>query len=568
MKKILVPGRNCQGIFGVHKTGILVDGRNYFRAFYHAARRAQRYILMTGWQFERSVRLLRGSDEKEAGAGVRMTDFLNGLCERNQNLRVFILMWDFSALVSFDKEWFNKFILDVTTNERIHFRFDGRHALYASHHQKLVVIDGAIAFVGGLDFAANSWDDRRHWADNAERFLAGDQYDPYHDVQSFTTGPLAWELTKLFQKRWLHAGGGELSLEPPSDPRPDMHIRRLIPIQAQQAAISVTRAQTLLPVVEPVKHIRRLYIDAIDAAEKLIYMESQYFSSQAVYEALKTRLIDQNRPCPQIVLILPKRLHTLIEDISLSVIQAKMLRSLTEIAVRCRRMFGVYYTAAALRAGNPEKATYIHSKVLLVDDRFLSVGSANITNRSMGMDTELNLSWEAAGPGQEDLVRSIRRLRGNLLAEHTGLRKLSQRKALSAVDGLVEFLNRNADRVGCRLRRHTMESFLEDVSWIKDLMPEDLSIDPERPIIEESIYELISRDKNSVFAKGILLLNELISEPQTAEQRESRTSGLEVAETARAPGTNVFSNNRGRFRWCLFAALGVGIAALAWLLLR
>ena len=74
--------------------------------------------------------------------------------------------------------------------------------------------------------------------------------------------------------------------------------------------------------------------------------------------------------------------------------------------------------------------------------------------------------------------------------------------------------------MGCRLRRHTMESFLEDISWIKDLMPEDLSIDPERPIIEESIYELISRDKNSMFAKGILLLNELISQPQSAQQRE------------------------------------------------
>lgn len=566
MKKILVPGRNCQGIFDVHKAGILVDGRNYFRAFYHAAGRAERYILMAGWQFERSVRLLRGSDEKEADTDARMTEFLNALCERNQSLRVFILMWDFSALVSFDKEWFNKFILDLTTNERIYFRFDGRHPLYASHHQKLVVIDGATAFVGGLDFSANSWDDRRHWADNAERVLAGEQYDPYHDVQSFITGPLAWELTTLFRDRWLHAGGGELSLDPPPSPSPDMRVKRLIPLAAQAAAISVTRAQTLMPVLEPVHHVRRLYIDAIDAAERLIYLENQYFSSQAVYDALKSRLADHTRPCPEIVLIVPKRLHTLVEDISLSVIQAKMLRSLTEIAARYDRKFGVYFTAAALKAGGPEKATYIHSKVLLVDDRFLSVGSANITNRSMGMDTELNLSWEANEPGQRELVRSIRRLRANLLAEHTGLRKLSQRKALAATEGLVEFLNRNADRMGCRLRRHTMESFLEDVSWIKDLMPEDLSIDPERPIIEEGIYELISRDKNSIFAKGILLLSDMMSLPQPPEQWESSASRLGLADAGRIPGTSLYLNNRGRFRWYLLAVIGV--AVLAWLLLR
>ena len=79
----------------------------------------------------------------------------------------------------------------------------------------------------------------------------------------------------------------------------------------------------------------------------------------------------------------------------MSVVQAKMLRSLALVAEQYGRNFGVYYTAAALKGEGPEKPTYIHSKVLIVDDRFLSVGSANISNRSMGMDTELNLSWEA-----------------------------------------------------------------------------------------------------------------------------------------------------------------------------
>lgn len=574
MKKILSPGRNCRGIYDVSTSGVLVDGRNYYRAFYDAARKARRYILMAGWQFERSAPLLRGKDAREAGGEVIMAPFLNSLCEKNPDLRIFILMWDFSPVVAFDKEWFNKFVLDLTASERIHFRFDSNHAMYASHHQKLVVVDGAMAFVGGLDIAANGWDDRSHWTEDAERVLAGGQYEPYHDVQSFITGPAAWELTKLFQTRWIHAGGSELALSPPPADGAVI-LRKMIPVSARKAAVSVTRAQTLVPLVEPIRDIRQLYLDAIDAAEKLIYMETQYFSSQAVYHALKERLTDLHRPCPQIVLILPKRLHTLVEDVSLSVVQAKMLRSLTEIAARHDRKFGVYYTAAALRDKGPEKATYIHSKVLVVDDRFLSVGSANITNRSMGMDTELNLSWETESPDEQDLIRSIRRVRSNLLAEHTGLRTLSQRRALSSIDGLVDYLNGKADRQGCRLHRHTMESFLEDVSWIKDLMPEDLAIDPERPVIEESIYEFISRDKNSIFAKGLLLLNELAlqqtpesgggSEPGRPADKKSGDSG--ASGTVKDQDDFRKLDDKGRFSWYLVGAIGLGFLILIWLLL-
>jgi hypothetical protein len=276
------------------------------------------------------------------------------------------------------------------------------------------------------------------------------------------------------------------------------------------------------------------------------------------------RMTDAGRPCPQIVLILPKRLHTFFEDLSLSTVQAKMLRSLSGIAERLNCPFGVYYTAAALRTDIPEKTTYIHSKILLVDDRFLSVGSANATNRSMGMDTELNVSWEVDSPDDQELIRSIRRVRANLLAEHTGLWKLSQRRSLGMIDGLVGYLNSNADQWGCRLRKHTMESFLADSSWVRDLMPEDLSIDPERPLIEESIYELISRDKNGIFAKGILLLNQFAMAPAGQLNGETVLK-LEVPERMQHRGA-LNLGSRGNYRWYIVAAIGVAVVAVVWLL--
>jgi len=62
MKTILRPGRNCRGLYEVAESGLLIDSRAYFRAFFHAAGGARNYILLSGWQFDSDVRLVRGKD--------------------------------------------------------------------------------------------------------------------------------------------------------------------------------------------------------------------------------------------------------------------------------------------------------------------------------------------------------------------------------------------------------------------------------------------------------------------------------------------------------------------------
>jgi phospholipase D1/2 len=194
MKQILTPGRNCRGIYDMGETGILIDVRNYYRAFYHPSKMARRYILIAGWQFDRDVQLLRGKDRRQARGDVRLLPFLNQLCDHNQELHVYVLAWDFSALFALDREWFQDWIIKWTANERLHFRFDSHHAIGASHHQKLVVIDGSLAFVGGLNICANRWDDRPHSSENPDRINPeGFSHEPYHDIRSYHTGPVAWE---------------------------------------------------------------------------------------------------------------------------------------------------------------------------------------------------------------------------------------------------------------------------------------------------------------------------------------------------------------------------------------
>ena len=104
----------------------------------------------------------------------------------------------------------------------------------------------------------------------------------------------------------------------------------------------------------------------------------------------------------------------------------------------------MYYPAATAKDGS-EVPVLIHSKLMTVDDRFLTIGSANTSNRSMGLDTELNVSWEATSPDDRKVLRSIRRARVNLLAEHCGLRKQPDaRRMLRRKRGLVAYLDQLA----------------------------------------------------------------------------------------------------------------------------
>ena len=82
-------------------------------------------------------------------------------------------------------------------------------------------------------------------------------------------------------------------------------------------------------------------------------------------------------------------------------LQGKLLRALVDIARATRHALGVYYATAPSADGGRDPV-YIHSKAMIVDDRFFTVGSANTTNRSMGLDTELNVAWEAGSPDDDD----------------------------------------------------------------------------------------------------------------------------------------------------------------------
>lgn len=493
-RRIITPGKNCWGAYATDGSGLLIDCRAYYRAFYQAATAAQQYILIAGWQFDSLVTLLRGPDARSAGKEVRFLPMLNQLCKSNPQLHIYILAWDFALLFMWEREWWQRQVFNDTTCDRLEFRFDNRHPIGASHHQKFVVMDGRIAFAGGADICEDRWDDCDHRTYHPDRLHRGGRpHGPYHEIQGYCTGSAAEQLTELFRWRWLRAGGRELVLCPPARP-PAVRIDPTISLGSPAVALSRTHPAPPSARGKTVAEIRQLYITAIRSAQRLIYLENQYFSSQVIHDAFVGRMREAGRPRLQIVIILPKRAEKVIEDLALGGGQSALLRSLQQIARQTGHALGIYYTAATDAEGR-EQATYIHSKLLLIDDRFVTVGSANATNRSLGFDSELNLSWEATTWRQRALARAIRSVRVSLLAEHLGLSGPLAWPLLRRSRGLVEVLNRLADSGQFRLRHHPLRTVFDESQWLRRWKPKAPLFDPARTLTMHDVWPFVLGDE-------------------------------------------------------------------------
>jgi phosphatidylserine/phosphatidylglycerophosphate/cardiolipin synthase-like enzyme len=407
--------------------------------------------------------------------------------------------------------------------------------------------------VGGLDISSGRWDDRRHLSVNSERVDSNKKpYEPYHDMQAFLSGPVCLQLSRLFQERWKNAGGGDLIVPEVEKGEDQITVNDMLPIETSRVALSRTYARTIVPETKPVREIRNLFRDAILSAENLVYIENQYFSSQVIFQALIQRMNNENLPKINIVLILPKKPHAFVEEISLGIIQAKVLHALKETARLKGHDLGIYYTLSG-KGTHDDPGTYIHAKLAIIDDMFLSVGSANMTNRSMGLDTELNASCEETDDNG-NLTRSVQKIRVSLLMEHTGLKDEEYQNKLQDARGLVSYLESLAERKVSRIRKHSLETMFGNGNSIGKLDLDIDLLDPEKPVIEENVYELLSASKGGIFAQGITFLNEKLS------------AGSEQAGPGRIPDTLMNLLRFLRFHWILTILCTVIISVILLLL--
>jgi phospholipase D1/2 len=418
MNPILQPGRNCQSVSPVETSGVLIDARDYYLAVHRAIGQAQRYVLIAGWQFDSGVELVRGKDLETARGPTRLLALLEHAVSTTPQLRVYVLAWDYSLVFALEREWMQRLKFDWMTNDRIRFIFDDRHPAGGSHHQKLVIVDGAIAFTGGIDLCESRWDDRQHTLDQPLRVTRyGTQHKPYHDLMAYCAGSIVRDMEALFRERWRRASGEDLLLMPRAS-TPPVPLERALPIDCSQMALSVTYGDFPETGTPRVEQIKTLHEDAIASARKLIYIETQYFTSDAVLRALTQRM-EARGDALEIVLVMPNAADTPKENFALGDAQNWVLSSLVATARKHGHALRILYSGS--RDGHGLIVpTFIHSKLLAVDNRFLTLGSANCTNRSMSLDSELNVAWECSD-ASAPLASCIARVRASLLAEHAGI---------------------------------------------------------------------------------------------------------------------------------------------------
>ncbi len=455
----LLTGKTAWRIHENAASGLLIDAHDYYRAFYEAASRAKRSILMLGWQFDSDVQLVRG-DELPAGADPKdyeLLPLLDRLCRERPELEVKMLAWDHSLFFALEREILQKIVFDIATNSRFQFKTDGTVPLGGSHHQKVAIIDGQVAFMGSADICQDRWDTSAHVARDPLSVSRKEQaYKPYHEVQAVFTGEPARSLVDLFADRWQYATGETLEPEQLIAKNDGLFGSFPITLPMPVADVGFSRTVPGAPDREHIHEIRDLYVRAIHNAKRFIYVETQYLTSCCVRDALVARMKDERKSKLDIVMMLPQKPEKFKEEVFIGIPQGSVLDEVVKAATEHGHELGLYNVATPDKASPDGRPlfVYVHAKLMIVDDVFFTMGSANLANRSMTVDSEINATW-VAEPGDAELRNAIRRVRVRLMLEHLG--EGADVRLVVRGAGLVARLDRFADERRGRLRRHDLQ---------------------------------------------------------------------------------------------------------------
>jgi phosphatidylserine/phosphatidylglycerophosphate/cardiolipin synthase-like enzyme/uncharacterized membrane protein YdjX (TVP38/TMEM64 family) len=467
MASILQPGRNCWRVEPATRAKVLVDGDAYFAAFREAALRARHSILILSWDVDRRTKLVRGTPADDLPA--ELGPFLNALLRRSPTLRIHVLNWDFAMLYATDRELLPGYKADWSSHERLHFHLDDQHPFGASHHQKIVVVDDGLAFVGGLDLTTCRWDTPEHQPADPRRVEAGQEpYTPFHDIQIMVEGRVAATLGDLSRERWRRATG--MVLHPVPEPGgPELWPDGLEP-DLTDTAVAISRTEPAFKDWPAVREVKRLYLDSIAAARRWIYLENQYFTAHSVGEALAARLREPRGP--EIVVVTRAVGESWLERYTMIALRCRLLQRLQKADVYGR--LRVYH---AHREGLETGPIRLHSKLMMVDGALLRVGSANLNNRSMGLDTECDLTIEVRDERHRDALIGVL---GRLLGEHLGAEPREVMRRLSLGQSLIATIE--SLRSGPRSLEPVEAVALREMDT---LIAHHTVVDPERPVDTE-----------------------------------------------------------------------------------
>jgi phosphatidylserine/phosphatidylglycerophosphate/cardiolipin synthase-like enzyme len=361
---------------------VLIDGAQVLPAIAEAIRGARRSVRIAGWHVAPHFAL-----EREEPPTV-LRELLAEAVARGVNVRV--LLWAGAPLRVFTpaRSDVRAVCRELTRGTGIRVAIDDHERLLHCHHEKLVVVDEEVAFVGGVDLTdlgGDRWDTQRHPA----RGRLG-----WHDAGSRLRGPIVADVAEHFDLRWTAVTGEELPAVP-------------VPARAGDTTIQLLRTipeHVYAQIPGGAFGILEGYMRALRSAQEIVYLESQFFWLPEIVDLLSDKVRNPPSDRFRLVVLLPSKPNNGEDD------TRGMLAYLADADDGRGRFLS---TTIDAMTGSTVDQVYVHAKVGIVDDRWLTIGSANLNAHSFFNDSEVNV--QVSDPAL------ARRTRLRLWSEHLGL---------------------------------------------------------------------------------------------------------------------------------------------------
>ncbi len=422
---LLDPGVTCWRVEQANRAALLIDMADYFLAARAAMLRARSSIHLLNWAFDPDTLF----DPQPGGTGPqsdRFGPFLRALALHRPDLDIRILCWKSALPVSATQRFFPHRAKKCFEGTPVHFILDATVPMGACHHQKMIVIDDAVAFCGGGDIGPDRWDTSAHLDDDPRRQesrLNLKDFASRHELMGLVDGAAARLLGDVFRDRWRRATGERLvpTQTPAGDAWPPG-----VKVEFDRPTIGVSRTAPHWKGQPETRENEALHLASIAAAKRCIYLENQYFTSPLIAEALAARLSEPDGP--EVVLISTAHSPSWFDQMTMDRTRSIFLKRL-EAADRHGRL------RAYIPVTEHRRLIIVHAKLAIIDDRLLRIGSANLNNRSGGFDTECDLNIEA-GPNDEAAGAAIDALRTRLIAHWLGCEASEVTEAIAESGGI------------------------------------------------------------------------------------------------------------------------------------
>ena len=330
------------------------------------------------WQPRLALRILPGADERGLDGRAEEVEILNNLAKKYR------------------------------IEEKLVVKIDNTSPTVSSaHHEKMIVVDNKIGFCGGFDLSRGKWDTSKHDYNDPHR---DQDSEPWHDLHAMIKGPIVWDLAYHFSQRWAYHEVKDENRIRAMDLKPSN-----FPYGKDDGDTKAVALRTWEG-IDRDGGILAWYANTIRKAKASIYIENQFpFQNEFITRILCKRLREQKNL--KVIIVgpmepnLPGLIGSILSKTSINDVN-EHLQWIRDTGDSGRRV-GIYSLVCQDKKTKKLRQIYVHSKLLIVDDKLITVGSANTDKNGFKDSTEVNIGITSSSLAKE--------LRIRLWCEHIGL---------------------------------------------------------------------------------------------------------------------------------------------------